>query len=444
MNYKKDLVNIDQKLFSALKLMRPLKIKGRVIKAAGTMISSTVSGVKIGEICVIKNLFEDSHLLAEVVGFTKDATLLSPLGEIAGIARDALVFPSGKFLMAPVGPGLLGRVLDGLGYPIDIHEKGPLKAIGYYPIHEKTPAPLKRKIISRPLETRLRVIDGLLTCGKGQRIGIYGAAGVGKSLILASIAKNATADINVLALIGERGREVREFIVNDLGNKGMAKSVVVVATSDKSSMERLKAAFTATSIAEYFRDNGKNVLLLIDSVTRIARAQREIGISAGEPPTRRGFPPSVFTMLPKLVERAGTSDKGTITALYTVLVEGDDMNEPVADETRSLLDGHIILSRKLASQNHYPAVDVLNSVSRVMNSIINNKHLEFSSKVRKILAKYKEIELLIKVGEYKKGADQDADEAIEKIEEINKFLKQNINEATNFDKTLTRLEKILV
>jgi type III secretion protein N (ATPase) len=439
----KDLSYIEQRLSTALKTVQPLKINGRIIQAAGTTISSTVTGVKIGEICTIKNPFETTQLFAEVIGFSKDATLLSPIGDISGIAHDAQVYPSGTFLKVPVGPKLLGRVLDGLGYAMDAEEKGPIEPSGFYPIHQDTPEPLKRKIISKPISLGLRVLDGLLTCGVGQRLGIYGAAGAGKSQFLANLAKNASADVNVLALIGERGREVKEFIKQDLGSVGMARSVVVVATSDKSSMERLKAAYTATAIAEYFRDNGKNVLLMIDSITRFARAIREIGLSAGEPPTRRGFPPSVFTILPKLLERAGTSEKGSITGIYTVLVEGDDMNEPVADETRSILDGHIVLSRELAAENHYPAVDVLKSVSRVMNAIVDENHKKNASKLRKIMAKYKEMELLIKIGEYKEGTDKEADEAISKIDAVKKFLKQDIDETSDFNQTLQTLSQVI-
>jgi type III secretion protein N (ATPase) len=418
-------------------------MKGRVVQATGTMIRSTVTGVKIGQLCIIKNPFENSHLLAEVIGFLKDETLLTPIGDISGIALDAQVFPSGKYLMVPVGPNLLGRILDGLGYPMDVQEKGPLKPTGYYPLNSSSPPPLKRRLISKPICMGLRVVDGLMTCGEGQRLGIFGATGVGKSVFLASLAKNAYADVNVIALIGERGREVREFIRNDLGPEGLARSVVVVSTSDKSSIERLKAAYTATAIAEYFRDNGKSVLLLVDSITRFARAQREIGLAAGEPPTRRGFPPSVFTILPKLLERAGTSEKGSITGFYTVLVEGDDINEPVADETRSILDGHIVLSRKLAAQNQFPAVDVLNSTSRIMNNIVDEHHLKIAAKTRGIIAKYKEMELLVKVGEYKKGTDVEADEAISKINEVRQFIKQNFNESSNYKQTIDSLDRIV-
>jgi type III secretion protein N (ATPase) len=433
---------IDQ-MNDTLKRIQSLDIKGRMIQTSSGMIKSTVPDVKIGDLCVVKNPFQTSQLFAEVVGFAQNEVLLTPIGDITGVSSDVQIYPYGKALMVPVGPQLLGRVLDGLGYPLDSDKKGPLQPIEYYSLQANAPSPLKRKIISKPISLGLRVLDGLLTCGEGQRMGIYGAAGSGKSLLLAALAKNAEVDVSVLALIGERGREVMEFIQNDLGKDGLAKSVVVVATSDRSSMERLKAAYTATAIAEYFRDSGKKVLLMVDSITRFARAQREIGLAAGEPPARRGFPPSVFTTLPKLLERAGTSQKGSITALYTVLVEGDDMNEPVADETRSILDGHIILSRELAAANHYPAVDVLKSISRVMHNIISKDHQKKNSKVRQMLAKYKEMELLIKIGEYKKGSDPEADQAISKIGAINRFLRQDLDEVSNFNQTLNQLNKLI-
>ena len=298
---------------------------------------------------------------------------------------------------------------------------------------------MTRKIISRPLTLGLRALDGMLTCGEGQRMGIFAAAGGGKSTLLSSIIKGCSAEVCVLALIGERGREVREFIENDLGEEGRKKAVLVVSTSDRSSMERLKAAYTSTAIAEYFRDQGRSVLLMMDSVTRFGRAQREIGLAAGEPPTRRGFPPSVFSELPKLMERAGNSDKGSITALYTVLVEGDDMTEPIADETRSILDGHIVLSRKLAARNHYPAIDVQASVSRVMNSIVSKEHKKAAQRLRQILAKYAEVELLVQIGEYKKGADKEADDALAHIDKVNAFLKQGLGEKSTFEQTLEGL-----
>ncbi len=329
-------------LKDAVQTTNPVEVRGRVEQVIGTIIRATVPGVKVGELCILRNPWENWELKAEVVGFVKQVALLTPLGDLQGISPATEVIPTGTILSVPVGDCLLGRVLDGLGNPID--GGIPLKPKKFYPVYADPPNPMKRKIINTPISLGLKVIDGILTCGEGQRMGIFAAAGGGKSTLLSSIIKGCSADICVLALIGERGREVREFIENDLGEEGKKKAVVVVSTSDRSSMERLKAAYTATAIAEYFRDQNKKVLLMMDSVTRFGRAQREIGLAAGEPPTRRGFPPSVFSTLPKLMERAGNSDKGSITALYTVLVEGDDMTEPIADETRSILDGHIILS----------------------------------------------------------------------------------------------------
>ena len=440
---KTSLDYITNLLEQAIETTTPLRIRGRVIQVVGTIIKAVVPGVKIGEICILTNPWENWELHAEVVGFSKQAALLTPLGSLMGVSSSTEVYPTGKVHMVPVGPALLGRVLDGLGRPLDTDIKGPLVCGDYYPVYANPPDPLKRRIISKSLPLGLRVIDGLLTCGEGQRMGIFAAAGVGKSTLLACLVKGAQVDVTVLALIGERGREVREFIEKDLGEEGMKKSVVVVSTSDRTSMERLKAAYVATAIAEYFRDQGKKVLLLMDSVTRFARAQREIGLAAGEPPTRRGFPPSVFSTLPILMERAGMSDKGSITALYTVLVEGDDMTEPVADETRSILDGHIILSRKLAAANHYPAIDVLQSVSRVMNAIVEPEHKKAASKLRQLLAKYKEIELLVQLGEYRKGSDSEADEALAKIDKINEFLRQGLDERTPFEETVEWLKRLV-
>jgi len=341
-----------------------------------------------------------------------------------------------------VGPSLLGRVLDGMGRPLDSAQRGRLTPEAFYPVYRETPDPLTRRIISEPLPLGVRVLDGLLTCGEGQRMGIFAAAGGGKSTLLSMLVRGAAVDVAVLALIGERGREVREFIERDLGEEGLKRSVVVCATSDKSSMERAKASYVATAIAEYFRDQGQRVLLLMDSVTRFGRALREIGLAAGEPPTRRGFPPSVFANLPKLMERVGMSDKGSITALYTVLVEGDDMTEPIADETRSILDGHIVLSRRLGAANHYPAVDVLASASRVMNSVIGPEHKKAAGKVRELMARYAEVELLIRIGEYKPGADALTDEAVRKNDAINAFLRQSTHELMPFEETLQRLEQL--
>lgn len=436
-------MQIIERMNHLLDQVMPLAIRGRVVHASGTVIKAVVPNVKIGELCVLRTPFESQHLLTEVIGFSEKSVLLSPIGEISGISSDTRVYPTNRILQIPVGESLLGRVIDGLGRPLDIDEKGPLTAQGYYPIQATPPGPLKRRMITRPLSLGVRSIDAAITCGEGQRMGIFGAAGVGKSSLLAMLCKNATADVNVLALIGERGREVREFIKNDLGEDGLKKSVVIVSTSDKSAIERLKAAYAATAIAEYFRNNGKRVLLLFDSITRFARALREIGLAAGEPPTRRGFPPSVFAALPKLMERSGMSDKGSITAFYTVLVEGDDMTEPIADETRSILDGHVILSNQLASANHFPAIDVTKSVSRVMNKITTAAHLADAGRLRDLIHNYQELELLLKLGEYKVGTDAESDEAIAKNKTINTFLKQDVNEHSDYAETLEKLSGII-
>ena len=430
---------ITQVLDRAVEDAQPIEVKGRVIQVVGTIIKASVPGVKVGEVCILRNPWENFEVQAEVVGFTKDAALLTALGQMIGISAQTEVIPTRRVHMVPVGDSLLGRVVDGLGRPIDADRKGPIRPEAYYPVFADPPGPLERKIISKPISLGIRAIDGLLTCGEGQRMGIFAAAGGGKSTLLASIIRNTEAEVSVLALIGERGREVREFIEKDLGEEGLKRAVVVCATSDRSSMERLKAAYVATAIAEFFRDKGKKVLLMMDSVTRFGRAQREIGLAAGEPPTRRGFPPSVFSELPKLMERAGNSSKGSITALYTVLVEGDDMTEPIADETRSILDGHIILSRKLAAINHYPAIDILQSISRCQSAIIPPEHKTAAAKLREILAKYQEVELLLKIGEYQKGADRATDEAIAKIDACNGFLRQGLKERPAYDETVREL-----
>ncbi len=419
-----------------------LAIKGRVTQVIGTIIKAVVPAVKVGEVCILRQPGEDFEMKAEVVGFLKDAALLTPIGDMYGISATTEVMPTGRAHMVPVGDGLLGRVLDGLGQPMDFEERGPLEADRFYPVFAEAPDPMKRRVIKDPVPLGVRAIDSLLTCGEGQRMGIFAAAGGGKSTLLGMLVKGAAVDVTVIALIGERGREVREFIEHELGEEGRRKAVIVCATSDKSSMERAKAAYVATAIAEYFRDQGKKVLFLMDSVTRFARAQREIGLAAGEPPTRRGYPPSVFATLPKLMERVGMNDKGSITALYTVLVEGDDMTEPIADETRSILDGHIVLSRALASANHYPAIDVLASASRVQNNVIAPEHKKAAGRMRELMAKYADVELLVKIGEYKSGTDKLADEAIGKIETIRSFLKQGTKERIEFDETIGKLGEI--
>jgi type III secretion protein N (ATPase) len=362
---------------------------------------------------------------------------------MSGIGPSSEVIPTHLPLHIRVGPGLLGRVLNGLGEAIDVEEKGPLTDCDQVqPVYAAPPNPLKRKPINKPMSVGLRVLDGVLTTGEGQRMGIFAAAGGGKSTLLGMIARNTVADINVISLIGERGRELKEFIEKDLGPEGLARSVVVVSTSDESSQVRLNAAYVGTAIAEYFRDQGKSVILMMDSVTRFARALREVGLAAGEPPARAGYTPSVFSTLPKLLERAGNSDKGSITGFYTILVAGDDMNEPVADEVRSILDGHIILSADLARRYHYPAVDVLASASRCLNSITEKKHQKLIGTLREVLADYKKNEMLIKIGEYKRGSDKAGDFAIDHIDAVNNFLKQQIEEASSYEETLKQLERL--
>lgn len=422
--------------------MPTLTITGRVTQVVGTIIKAVVPSVKIGEVCILRDPGQNFEMKAEVVGFVRDAALLTPIGDMYGISAATEVTPTGRAHMVPVGDGLLGRVLDGLGQPLDEDTRGPLVADKFYPVFAEAPDPMTRRIIKDPMPLGVRAIDGLLTCGEGQRMGIFAAAGGGKSTLLAMLVKGAEVDVTVIALIGERGREVREFIENELGPEGMQRAVVVCATSDKSAMERSKAAYVATAIAEYFRDQGKKVLFLMDSVTRFARAQREIGLAAGEPPTRRGFPPSVFATLPKLMERVGMNDKGSITALYTVLVEGDDMSEPIADETRSILDGHIVLSRALAASNHYPAIDILSSTSRVQNNVVAPEHRAAAGRMRELMAKYADVELLVKIGEYKSGSDAVTDEAIAKIETIRSFLKQRTKVLSSLEEAVNNLCQI--
>lgn len=415
-------------------------VHGRITEIVGMLIKAVVPQVKMGEVCMIKR--EGPPLIAEVVGFTKDEVYLSPLGEMFGIGPSSEVVPMRIPLQVKVGPGLLGRVLNGMGDPLDEDVKGPLETTDTFPVTNDAPDPLQRKMITEPLEVGVRAIDGVLTTGKGQRVGIFAAAGGGKSTLLGMIARNAKADVNVIALIGERGRELKEFLQNELGEEGTARSVVVVSTSDQSAQLRLNAAYVGTAIAEYFREQGKSVILMMDSVTRFARALREVGLAAGEPPARAGYTPSVFATLPKLLERSGNSANGSITAFYTILVAGDDMNEPVADEVRSILDGHIILSAELAQKYHYPAIEVLSSVSRIFTHITQEEHQMLVGKIREVLANYKKNELLIRIGEYKPGSDKDADFAIKYIDKVNRFLKQKVDEKCTFEETLEQLKAL--
>lgn len=429
-----------EKLISHLDELELRTVHGRITEVVGMLIKAVVPQVKMGEVCMIKR--DGEPLMAEVIGFTKDEVFLSPLGEMSGIGPSSEVIPLRIPMNIKVGPGLLGRVLNGLGKPLDEESKGPLKVDESFPVVGPPPDPLKRQMIKEPLSVGVRAIDGVLTVGKGQRMGIFAAAGVGKSTLLGMIARNAKADVNVIALIGERGREVREFLENDLGPEGMARSVVVVSTSDQAAQLRINAAYVGTAIAEYFREQGKTVILMMDSVTRYARALREIGLAAGEPPARAGFTPSVFATLPRLLERSGNSDKGSMTAFYTVLVAGEDLNEPVSDETRSILDGHIVLSSDLSRQNHYPAIDVLDSISRILTHIVDKEHLQLIGQIRKVLSNYRKNELLIRIGEYKPGSDKDADFAIKYIEKVNRFLKQQVDEKSSFEETLQQLRAL--
>ncbi|MBI2742964.1 MAG: type III secretion system ATPase SctN [Chlamydiales bacterium] len=429
------------RLISDLEEVELTSMHGRITEVVGMLIKAVVPQVAMGEVCVIKRTGREP-LFAEVVGFTRDEAFLSPLGDMAGIGPSSEVIPLRMPLHIKIGPEVLGRVLNGLGEPLDADVKGPLNLKDTFSILNTPPDPLKRKVISEPISTGVRAIDGILTCGKGQRMGIFAGAGMGKSTLLGMIARNAKADVNVIALIGERGREVREFLENDLGEEGMKRSVIVVSTSDQPAQLRLNAAYVGTAIAEYFRDQGKSVILMMDSVTRFARALREIGLAAGEPPARAGFTPSVFATLPKLLERSGNSEKGSITAFYTVLVAGDDINEPVSDETRSILDGHIILSSDLARQYHYPAIDVLGSISRILTHITDKEHQQFIGKVREVLAHYKKNELLIRIGEYKPGSDKGADFAIKYIDKVNRFLKQQVDEISSFEETVQQLKAL--
>ncbi|HOK70197.1 MAG TPA: flagellar protein export ATPase FliI [Bacillota bacterium] len=420
-----------------LKGLDTIKQRGRVAQVIGLVIESDGPHAQVGEICSIYPRNATLPVTAEVVGFRENKLLLMPLGEMAGIEPGSEVVAGGNFLTVRVGDELLGRVLDGLGRPMD--GLGPIHTVSEYPVSSSPPNPLLRPRISKLLPLGVRAIDGLLTCGCGQRVGIFAGSGVGKSTLLGMIARNTRADVNVIALVGERGREVLEFIEGDLGEEGLARSVVVVATSDTPALVRIKGAMVATAIAEYFRDQGLNVMFMMDSVTRFAMAQREVGLAIGEPPATKGYTPSVFALLPKLLERSGTSERGTITGLYTVLVDGDDLTEPIADAVRSILDGHIVLSRKLADANHYPAIDVLRSVSRVMDNIVSPGQRAAAGRFRDLLATYREAEDLINIGAYVAGSNPKIDESIAAIDGFNAYLRQGVGEKVSFDEAVEGL-----
>ncbi|OAJ61538.1 EscN/YscN/HrcN family type III secretion system ATPase [Paraburkholderia ginsengiterrae] len=409
---------IEQEILATRNIAR----SGKVLEVIGTLVKVAGLDVTLGELCELRSANGALLQHAEVIGFTRDVALLSPFSRLADISRSTQVIGLGRPLSVPVGDALLGRVIDSLGQPID--GLGPIEAEDERPIFASPPDPMSRQMIEAPLATGVRVVDGMMTLAEGQRMGIFAPAGVGKSTLLGMFARGAQCDVTVIALIGERGREVREFVELILGPEGMERSIVVCATSDRSSIERAKAAYVATAIAEHFRDQGRRVLLMMDSLTRFARAQREIGLAAGEPPARRGFPPSIFAELPRLLERAGMGATGSITALYTVLAEDDSGSDPIAEEVRGILDGHMILSREIAAKNQYPAIDVLASLSRVMPQVMSRDYVQAAARVRELLASHREVEMLLQIGEYKPGGNPLADEAIGKIDAIRAFFSQ--------------------
>jgi flagellum-specific ATP synthase len=426
-------------LLGTVRQAEPVRICGKISEVIGLLIESTGPPASVGDVCVIENKAVAVGR-AEVVGFRKNRTLLMPLGPIEGMYPGLTVTGTKKPLVVGVGPKLMGRVLDGLGNPID--NKGPLVTPSSRPVFSRVPNPLSRQRISRFFETGIRAVDGLISIGKGQRMGIFSGSGVGKSVLLGMMAKNCVSDVNVIALVGERGREVREFLERDLGEDGLARSVVVVATSDQPALIRIKASAVAASIAEYFRDQGKDVLFMVDSVTRMAFAQREIGLAVGEPPATKGFTPSVFAMMPQFLERAGTSDKGTITGLFTVLVEGDDLDEPISDTVRSVIDGHIVLSRRLSQRNHFPAIDVLDSISRCMPDVVSGEHLAITGRVKDLMAAYRENEDLIQIGAYSPGTNERVDRAIKIRDRLTAFLRQDRTEKCPAQTALSMLREI--
>jgi len=434
-------VGIFDKYASALGALDPIKFTGNVSKVQGLLVESMGPQAIIGELCQILIPKGRGIVWAEVVGLKGEAVQLMPYDEMEGIEVGNTVIAMGQMLSVPVSERLLGRTLDAMGRPMD--GKGDIGSCAWYSIFGSPPDVLRRKRIREKIATGIRAIDGLITVGKGQRLGIFSGSGIGKSTLLGMVARNTSADVNVIALIGERGREVREFIENDLGEEGLKRSVVVVASSNKPPLSRIRGAYVATAIAEYFRDQGKDVMLMFDSVTRFARAQREIGLAIGEPPANRGFTPSVFSQLPKLLERSGTSVRGSITGFYTILVEGDDIDEPVSDAVRGILDGHVVLARRLAQKNHYPAVDVLQSISRLSLQVTGPRIQECAAAVKRLMATYAEAEDLINVGAYAAGTSAEIDEAVVKMPEINSFLVQGIREKSNLTETFQKLGAIV-
>ncbi|MBE9528942.1 MAG: flagellar protein export ATPase FliI [Proteobacteria bacterium] len=427
-----------RKHIRALDDIRPFKANGRITRVVGLVMEGVGAGASVGEHCLVYPRVHGEPIDCEVVGFSDDKILLMPLGEVTGVGPGSKIVAKGRRNAARVGSSLLGRTIDGLGNPMD--GLGPLETETEYPLQNMPPNPVMRRRISEPLNVGIRAINGLLTVGKGQRIGIFAGSGVGKSVLMGMMARYTEADVNVIALVGERGREVKEFIEKDLGPEGLARSVLIIATSDQPPLVRMRAAFFATAVAEYFRDLGKDVLMMMDSVSRFAMAQREVGLAVGEPPATKGYPPSVFALLPKLLERAGTTTgEGSITGFYTILAEGDDVNDPIADATRAILDGHIVLSRDLAAQGHYPSIDMLQSASRVMMDIVEPDHLKFATHVKSLIASYRKAYDLISIGAYKEGSDPKVDMAIESNDMINNYLCQGLTERADYEDSLQRL-----
>jgi type III secretion protein N (ATPase) len=421
---------------------QPRPIAGRVRRLLGITVQASVPQAHLGEICHLVDPVTGQIVMAEVVGLVDDFAILTPIGDLAGLSSVSEVIPTGEQLRVPVGVGLLGRVINALGEPLDGEPLPPSGIEGLYPVMAQAVTPFERRLIDAPIQLGIRALDGLVTCARGQRIGIFGEPGAGKSTLLANIVRGTDADVVVVGLIGERGREVREFVERQLEPNARQRTVIVAATSDRPAMERLKAAHAATTVAEFFRDRGGHVLLVMDGITRFARAQREIGLAAGEPPTRRGFPPSLFAALPRLLERAGPTANGSITAIYTVLVEGEIGLDPVAEEVLALLDGHIILSSELARRNHFPAIDVLRSRSRLMDAVAPPVHQSVAARIRELLARHAEVELLVRIGEYQPGSDPVTDEAISKIEQINGFLRQASGTTIAIEETRRQMQEI--